>query len=73
MRHFFYFQRKAKSRGQMWTGYNTPRIWLLDWLQGLAEIIDGLLCVFSLGFIGSDLSYYLAVYKLKFLKPRRLK
>lgn len=40
-------------------------IHLLDWLQGFAEILDGLITVSSLGFFASNFEITIAGYRAK--------
>lgn len=70
MSDFIYLKRTKKSRGRMWCDYNNLMTWFLDWVIGFAEIIDGLIAILSLGFLGSSCAYCIAMYKLRFMQTK---
>ena len=69
---YFNLKRTVKSRGRMWADYNNVRVWLLDWIMGFGEILDGLICVLSLGFIFASFGYHISMYKLRFMNAKDL-
>ena len=71
MTKMVYFRRTKKSRGTVWCGYNNIRVWFLDWAMGFGEILDGLICILSLGFICGSFGYCISMYKLRFMNENR--